>query len=383
MSAPSKSAEIPPQTNLDSSSETLDTRGLPRLLIVAPSLRIMGGQAVMAKKLLEEFRAAGIRVDFLPINPKPPGMLQHAERVKYLRTLVVSFFYVISLLREVRKYDVIHIFSASYFSFIISQTPAILISRLYGKKIVLNYRSGECDDHLQRWKPIVYPILRLIDRIIVPSGFLVDVFKKHGFEASAIANVVDVKDFPFVPRDTFQPKILVPRMLEPLYNVECAIRAFQVVKAEVPAATLTVLGDGPQESYLKNLVKDLAIEDVSFIGRVDRSRIPQLYQEHDIFLNSSSIDNMPVSILEAYATGLPVVSTAAGGIPYIVRDRDTGHLAPVNDHAELAKRLLEVIHDSASTKKMVLSAKEESKKYRWPAVATQWFGLYRSLASSA
>ena len=376
VSSNSKELDARPTTELDS----LDASGLPRVLIVAPSIRIMGGQAVMAKQLINEFHGSGLPAGFLPINPKPPGILQYAERVKFLRTLVVSFFYVISLIRRVPRYDVIHIFSASYFSFIISQTPAILISRCFGKRIVLNYRSGQCDDHLQKWKLIVYPILRLIDRIIVPSQFLVDVFAKHGFEASAIANVVDVQDFPFVDREHFKPKILVPRMLDPIYNVECSIRAFHIVKQQVPDAELTVLGDGPQEGYLKKLVEELELEGVTFVGRVDRSRIPSLYQEHDVFLNSSSIDNMPVSILEAYAVGLPVVSTDAGGIPYIVKDEETGYLAPVNDHQGLASRLLKVIQSPEKTRQIVHAAKLESNRYRWPAVAKQWFDLYRTLA---
>ena len=342
----------------------------------------MGGQAVMAKQLLENFRLAGVDADFLPINPEPPGILRFAERVNYLRTLVVSTFYVISLLRRVPKYDIIHIFSASYFSFIIAQTPAILVSRMYGKKIVLNYRSGQCDDHLTRWGRIVYSILRMVDRIVVPSQFLVKVFAKHGFDAISIANVVDPREFPFVDRTTYRPKILVPRMLDPIYNVECAIRAFHILKQHVPDAKLTLLGDGPQETYLRELVKQLGVKDVTFSGRVAREQISRVYRDHEILLNSSSVDNMPVSILEAFATGLPVVTTDAGGIPFIVTDRETGHLVPVNDHEELATRLLEIVKDQEATRQMVLAASDEMKNYCWPAVARKWFDLYLGLAQS-
>lgn len=361
-------------------AEQVDGFGLPRILVVAPSIRIMGGQAVMAKQLLENFRFSGVDADFLPINPEPPGFLRYAESVKYLRTLVVSTFYVINLLRRVPKYDIIHIFSASYFSFIIAQTPAIVVSRMYRKKIVLNYRSGQCDDHLTRWGRVVYSILRMVDRIVVPSQFLVNVFSKHGFKAISIANVVDVREFPFVDRTTFRPKILVPRMLDPIYNVECSIRAFHILKQHVPDAELTLLGDGPQETYLRELVQELGVEDVTFTGRVAREQIARVYRDHEILLNSSSIDNMPVSILEAFATGLPVVTTDAGGIPFIVTDRETGHLAPVNDHEELAKRLLEVIKDQEATQQMVLAARDEMRNYRWPAVARKWFELYLGLA---
>lgn len=360
-------------------TDTVVAKSLPKILIVAPSIRTMGGQAVNAKQLLRDFKRVGIQADFQPINPEPPGVLAYAENIKYVRTAIVSFFYVLSLLWRVPRYDVVHIFSASYFSFIIAQTPAILISRMYGKKIVLNYRSGECDDHLQKWKRIVYPILRRIDQIVVPSGFLVEVFAKHGFDAVAISNVVDEAEFPYVNRPVIRPKILVPRMLDSMYNVECSIRAFEIVKRQVPKAEITLLGDGPQEAYLKKLVADLNLSNATFAGRVSREQIGQVYKEHDIFLNTSSIDNMPTSILEAFAVGLPVVTTNAGGIPFIVDDRETGHMVPVNDHEAIARRLLEVIHDEQSTKAMVQRAREKSENYRWPAVEGKWRALYDTL----
>lgn len=371
------------QDNLESADaqhgEVVDGGDLRRILVVAPSIRIMGGQAVMARQLLDDFESANFDAEFLPINPKPPGPLAAAEQIKYVRTFVVSICYVLSLLWRVPRYDIVHIFSASYFSFIIAQTPAILISRMYGKKIVLNYHSGQCEDHLRRWGKIVYAILSLVDRIVVQSDYLVKVFNDHGFKATAIANVVDVNAFPFQKREVFRPRILVPRMLDPIYNVECSIRAFHIVKQQVPDATLTLLGDGPEEHRLKALVDELQIADVSFTGRVEREEIANVYREHDVFLNSSDIDNMPISVLEAFACGLPVVTTAAGGIPYMIRDRETGHLVPLNDHDALAGRILQVLDDREATTRMVEAARHELANYRWPAVARKWHRLYADL----
>ncbi len=355
---------------------------VPRVLLVAPSLRIMGGQAVVAKQLLEDMRSDGIGIDFQPINPQLPAPLHPVERVKYLRTLVVSFFYIAQLLRRVPKYDVIHIFSASYFSFIVSQTPAILIASMYGKRIVLNYHSGQCEDHLNRWGRIVYAILSRVDQIVVQSEFLVDAFAKHGFQAVPIPNVVDTTAFPFQTRDSVQPKILIPRMLEPLYNVECAIRAFHIVKRHIPKAAMTILGDGSQRNHLHQLVKNLDLPEVTFAGRVERESMAGFYKSHDLCLNTSSIDNMPVSILEAFAAGLPVVTTAAGGIPHMVRDRDTGHLVPIDDHEAVARRIIEVCENPIKTKEIAENARKEIDKYCWDAVADKWYCLYRRLAPS-
>ena len=129
----------------------LELARLPKVLLIGPSLRIMGGQAVMADSLMRGMRGDGVDIDFLPINPQPPGILRHTEKVKYLRTVIVSFFYVVSLLRRIRRYDLVHLFSAAHASFMVSQMPAILIARWYGKPLILNYRSGEAEDHLRRW----------------------------------------------------------------------------------------------------------------------------------------------------------------------------------------------------------------------------------------
>src|SRR5215813_11485244 len=89
-----------------------------RVLMAAPSFDILGGQAVQAARLLDRLREEpGLEVGFLPVNPRLPGVLRKLQAIKYVRTVVTSIAYVGSLLARVAKYDVIHIFSASYFSF--------------------------------------------------------------------------------------------------------------------------------------------------------------------------------------------------------------------------------------------------------------------------
>ena len=353
------------------------TAKLPKVLLIGPSLRIMGGQAVMADRMVRAMRGDGVDIGFLPINPQPPGFLRHAEKVKYLRTLVVSLFYLVSLLRRVRQYDVIHLFSASYSSFIISQTPALLIARLYRKPVILNYRSGEAEDHLRRWGRSIFWILRLADRIVVPSGFLVDVFRKFGFEATSVFNVIDPEAIRYRLRSSAEPRIVVPRALEPLYNVACAIRAFAIVSSRFPHAELTILGDGSQRRELEKLVQELGLRNVHFMGRVERDQIGECFDSHDIFLNTSSIDNMPVSLLEGFAAGLPIVTTDAGGIPYLVQDRQNAHLVPVDDHQAAADRIMELLDRPDEIERLSRQGQVEVQKYLWSSIAPAWYDLYR------
>ncbi|HEY7545642.1 MAG TPA: hypothetical protein VID27_12200, partial [Blastocatellia bacterium] len=195
-----------------------------RVLIVAPSLDILGGQAIQAARLLARLsEEPSLEVAFLPINPRLPGPFRKLQSIKYVRTILTSVLYWALLFARVRRYDIIHVFSASYFSFLLAPTPAILVAKLFGKKIVLNYRSGEAADHLLRWRRTAIPTIRLVDEIAVPSGYLVDVFAQFGLAARPIFNFVDTDRFRFKERHPLRPIFLSNRNFEPLYNVSCVL----------------------------------------------------------------------------------------------------------------------------------------------------------------
>jgi glycosyltransferase involved in cell wall biosynthesis len=330
----------------------------------------------MAARIVEHLQQDGWDAAFLPINPKPPGLLARLEAIKYVRTALVSTLYLASLRRELERFDVIHLFSASYRSFLISQMPAILTSSRIGRPVILNYRSGEAEDHLRRSGRLVRSLLGRCHSIVVPSQFLVDVFERFGFEATAIPNFVDPESATFRLRSTIRPKIIVPRALEPLYNVSCALRTFRIVKDECPEAELTILGEGSQEAELRSLARALDLRDVYFAGPIDHRDIGGVFDQHDILLNTSSIDNMPVSLLEGFAAGLPIVTTDAGGIPYMIRDRENGHLVDVDDHIEAASRILELCRYPAEVSRLSRIGLREAKRYSWERVADSWSTLY-------
>lgn len=348
-----------------------------RVLIVAPSFGILGGQSVQAARLLERLSTEpSLEVGFLPINPRLPLGLHHLQRIKYVRTLVTSIAYVLSLLLRVYKYHVIHVFSASYFSFVLAPTPAILIGKLYRRKILLNYHSGEADDHLRRWQRTAIPTIRLVDSVVVPSEYLVRVFASYGLQATAIYNLIDTSRFRFRERAPLRPVFLSNRNLESHYGVDRVLRAFAKIQEQLPQASLTIAGDGSQRRPLETLARDLNLQNTTFIGQVDPAVIAGVYDAADVFLNGSEIDNQPLSILEAFSCGLPVVTTDAGGIPDIVEDGRTGMVVARGDYAEIAKRAVALLNDPALTKQIVEQARQECTRYSWEAVRDAWVGAY-------
>lgn len=351
-----------------------------RVLLVAPSLRILGGQAVQANYLLEKLsREPMFEVSFVPHNPRFPGPLRLLQRIKYVRTLATSLVYCISLLLKIPRHDVIHVFSASYLSFLLAPTPAIFIGRLFGKKVILNYHSGEAEDHLRCWPRTSVPIMKLADELIVPSPYLAGVFRKFGLQAHAISNVVDQEQFKFRERKPLRPIFLSNRNLYLLYNVACTLRAFARIQQRFPEARLIVAGGGRQRPYLESLASELKLQNVEFRGLVSPDKMNELYDEADIYLNSSNIDNMPGSIIESFACGLPVVSTNAGGIRCIIAHGRTGLLVPKNDFNAMASWAIRLLETPELAESIARNAYEECPAYTWPAVRETWVAAYLRL----
>ena len=348
--------------------------------LVAPSLRILGGQAVQTQRLLAGWQSdPDVHAWLVPINPIPPGPLASLLDVKYARTVVTQLCYWPSLVRELRRADVVHVFSASYASFLLAPLPAIIVARLLGKPVVLNYRSGEAPDHLRR-SAVARRALRAVDLNVVPSAFLQGVFARFRIPSRVVANVVDLSRFRYRERTPLRPRVVSTRNFEPLYNVACTLRAFARIQREHPDASLTLVGGGSQETALRALAMELGLRNVTFAGRVPQNRIHTYYADADIYVQTPSIDNMPGSVVEAFASGLPVVATNVGGVPVILQDGVHGLLAADNDDAGVAERVLRLLTHPEEARRLAAAAHTTCRAYTWQVVRDQWLDVYRSLA---
>ena len=354
-----------------------------RVALVAPTVGILGGQAVQADRLLRAWTGdPDVHAWLVPVNPQPVALLRPAVRVKYARTIVTQLTYWPLLVRELRRADVVHVFSASYFSFLLAPLPAVLMARLFGKPVVMNYRSGEAPDHLRRSR-VARSILRSVDVNAVPSRFLKEVFAGFGIESEVIPNIVDVERFAFRPRSALKPRILSTRNFEDLYNVRCTLRTFQLVQRRFPEATLTLVGGGSEEPALRELAGSLGLRNVTFAGRVRPEDIWRYYADADIYLQTPNIDNMPASVLEAFASGCAVVSTNAGGLPAILTDDTHGLLVDCNDHEAAASAVIRLVSDPSLAARLASAARASCERYRWEHVRKQWLALYRSVTRTS
>lgn len=342
-------------------------------------MEILGGQAVQASRLLRSWRDdPDVHAWLVPINPRPPRSLRWTVKIRYVRTLATQVFYWPSLVRELRRADVVHVFSASYFSFLLAPLPAVIIARLLGKPVVMNYRSGEAPDHLKR-SAVARNVLRRVERNAVPSRFLHDVFATFGIRSEIIPNIVDLERFRFRRREQVHPHLLSTRNFETLYNVPCTLRAFRLIQDRHPDARLTLVGGGSQDDAIRRLARELGLRHVTFTGRVPPDDIWRYYAEADIYLQTPDIDNMPASVLEAFASGCPVVATNAGGVPAILADGLHGLLVPCGDHQAAADAVLRLLDEPALARRLADAAFDTCARYQWSSVRRQWVALYRRL----
>ena len=348
-----------------------------KVLLIAPSMKNIGGQSIQAKRQLEMFSEdENAEVEFLPNDPETPF-----ENIKFLRTIFTSFKFWFLLFTRIPKNKIVHIFSSGTTSYIISTLPPLFISKFLGKKTILHYHTGEAETHLRDWKMTAKPTMRYFDKIIVPSQFLVEVFAKFGLETKAIYNTVENEKFNFRERQPLRPVFLSNRNFEAHYQVSDILKAFQIIQNEIPEAKLLIAGSGSEESKLKNLAEELKLKNTEFLGRIGQNEMPEIYNRADIYLNSSVVDNMPLSFIEAFSCGLPVVSTDAGGISYICENGETALLVGKNDFKSLAQKAIELLKDEKLAQKIIAKARENCVKYSKENVRGEWLNIYRNLTS--
>lgn len=346
----------------------------PRVALVGPSPHHQGGTGALIRLLLSHLPSAGIEARAVETDTPPSWLPPGLDRIRYLRTGIRFVAYNVRLVRAVLWADVLHAFAAAHLSFWLEPLPAIVVGRLLGKRVVLNYHTGEAEDHLRRSRRLVRWAARRADVFVVPSHFLRRIFGRAGIAALVVPNLVEVpSNIPPAPRDRV---IVNTRALAPLYDIPTTLRAFSIIQSRWPDASLVLVAGGRDEEACRKLAAELDLRSVTFVGGVRHEEVPAYLGRSALFLNSSRVDNQPLSILEAFAYGAPVVSTAAGGISEIVRDGETGLLAPVGDYRALAERACQILGDPGLAGRLAQAGRAALAAHTWGAVRGQWLAVY-------
>lgn len=361
-----------------------EAMSLPRVCIVGPLPPPSGGMANQCEQLVRLLRDDGVPVELVRSNP--PYRPAWVGRIPIVRAAFRLLPYLGRLWAAAGRAQVLHVLANSGWAWHLFAWPALVIGRLRGAAVIVNYRGGLADAFLSGAPAHVLRSLRGASLRVTPSVFLQRVFARHGLDAEVIPNVIDLSRFAPAERraEPATPHVIVVRNLEPIYDIPTALRAFVQVRERYAQARMTVAGSGAELGRLRSLALELGLGDaVHFSGRIDHAQIPALYAQAHCAINPSRVDNMPNSVLEAFASGVPVVSTDAGGVPDIVTDGQSGLLVPVGDAPALARAVLRVLDDPALAQRLAQAGLAEAQRYAWPRVRGLWLAAYRRVAAQS
>jgi glycosyltransferase involved in cell wall biosynthesis len=347
-----------------------------RLGLVGPLPPPGGGMANQTRQLAALLGAQGIAVRLVRTNePYRPAWIRHMRGVREPFRLAS---YLRNLAATCREVDVLHVMANSGWSWHLIAAPAILAGAMRDVPVIVNYRGGLAREFLARRAAIVRATMRRARAVVVPSQFLQGVFAEHDVCAEIIPNIVNLEIFrpaATVPHSGIH--IVVARNLERIYGIDVAIRAAALLTNDFSELRLSIAGEGSERAGLERLTDQLRLRSViHFTGALDVPAVAALYASAHVVLNPSRADNTPNSLLEAAASGVPIVSTDVGGIPDLVEHERTAWLVPAENPQAMADGIKRVLNDSALRERLRTNGLALAQSCSWNAVRPQWLGLY-------
>ena len=334
-----------------------------RILLVCNYKPGVGGISGQVELLQQKLRADGIEAEVF------------STKASVWKRLWMKF----QLKKIAKDFDIVHIHCCSGWGFL----PAVLgvsVGRELGKRVALTYHGGGGERFFDSHPRLVRHYLSQTDTNIVLSGFLASVFDKHRLQYSIIPNMIEIEDAHYRHRKDLKPCYICTRAHEPLYNIPCILRAFQIVLAQLPEASLTLVGGGSQHEALKKMADELKLANVNFTGKVDNKEIYRYLDRTDVFLSAPKVDNMPVSIIEAMNAGLLVISSRVGGVPYMLDDGKNGLLFTSDHDKELAEQMLWAVQHQEAAKAIIENARQSVRQYQWENIKQKLYSVYGILA---
>ncbi len=296
------------------------------------------------------------------------------KRNQILRMLDMIF----STIKYSRKIDFVMIDTYStrnfWFAFIISQ-----LCRVLNIKYINKLHGGNLPNRLVKNPFLCDLIFRNAFKVIAPSAYLIDSFSvRYSGNLIYIPNTIDLSIYPYKERTVTNPKLLWVRSLSPIYNPKMAIRVLHELKKEFPNASLYMVG--PDKENLLQECIDFAKEldvTVTFTGKLSKEEWIALSKDFNVFINTTHFDNTPVSIIEAMAIGLPVVSTNVGGIPFLLKNEESALLVNDGSVSEMVDAIKKLIDDAPLTLKLIQNSRNIVAEFDWQIVNHKWFEILK------
>lgn len=273
------------------------------------------------------------------------------------------------------NYDIIIIQCFSFKAFILEEI-ASLIGIFLNKKIIFTIRGGAFMDFYEKHPNWVKRVFKRVNYITSPSLFLKEALELKGHKILHISNFIDIERFEFKNKKEENRKILWVRAFHKLYRPELAIESFKILKEKYPNISLTMVGpdQGELEKIVQLINKYNLSDSISIVGIVSNDLLPDFYYNHSVFITTTQFESFGVAIFEAASSGIPMVSTSVGEIPYLWK-HEYDILLSDGTSLDFANKISEILDNKILSLKLSKNARLNAEKYTWDSIKYKWINL--------
>jgi len=280
------------------------------------------------------------------------------------------------------QYEVAQIDVFSSKAFVYANLCSHLLKCLQ-KKVVLTLHGGGLPELSVRHPLCLKQVLSSADVVVTPSGFIQSSLAEMRNDIKLIPNPIDLSHAEFHLRTNISPNLIWVRAFNHVYNPDLAPKVVKSLETEYPDIKLIMVGPDSRDGSLVRmlaLARELSVQNrIEVVGGKPHDDIPSWLSKADIFINTTNYDNMPSSVLEAMACGLPVVSTNVGGIPWLILDGVDGLLVPPDDPVAMANAIRKILIDPDLSASLSENARQKAQMHDWSVILPQWESLLLSV----
>ena len=276
-------------------------------------------------------------------------------------------------LRNKLDYVFIDTYSTSNFYYALFTSQ---LCRFFKLKYLPILHGGNLPYRLKKYPKFSSLVFNNSYKNIAPSGYLKYEFEQKGFKTVLIPNVIPIHQYPFKERKKIAPKLLYVRAFAEIYNPTLAIEVLKELKNTYPKAILCMIGpdkDGTLEDVKQLINKYHLNESVEITGVLSKKEWHKKSENYDIFINTTNVDNTPISVIEAMALGLPVVSTNVGGMPYLIQHNEDGVLVEKNNPSAMTKEICKIVEENKYS--LAINARKKVENFDWNIVKSKWMKI--------
>ncbi|MCM3874269.1 MAG: glycosyltransferase family 4 protein [Pyrinomonadaceae bacterium] len=258
-----------------------------------------------------------------------------------------------------------------------------LMMRAVRRPYVLSLHGGNLPKFAARWPSRMRRLLESAAKVVTPSPFLFEKMSEYRCDLTLFPNPIDLSCYDFTLRKRANPKLVWMRAFHNIYNPALAPKVLALLMHDLPDACLTMIGPDTNDASLKSTQRtaaEVGVSDrLSLPGRIPKQAVSAWLNRGDVLLNTTNIDNTPVSLLEAMACGLCIVSTNVGGIPYLLEDGLDALLVPPDNPEAMAAAVKRIFAEPGLSERLSLNARKKVEQFDWSVILPRWEQLFASV----